>query len=67
MLTKKSWAFLFCVVQNGDIFAVMMNEEYVLSKAGVIEFFASDKAFRIYNKSKWHEKAIKWFIEVMNK
>ncbi len=54
-------------VQNGDIFAVMMNDEYVLSKAGVIEFFASDKAFGIYNKSKWHEKAIRWFIEVMNK
>ena len=54
-------------VQNGDMFAVMMNDEYVLSKAGVIEFFASDKAFRIYNKSKWHEKAIKWFVEVMNK
>ena len=45
-------------VQNGDMFAVMMNDEYVLSKAGVIEFFASDKAFRIYNKSKWHENAI---------
>jgi hypothetical protein len=45
-------------VQNGDIFAVMMNDEYVISKEGVIEFFASDKAFRIYNKSKWHEKAV---------
>ena len=45
-------------VQNGDIFAVMINDEYVLSKAGLIEFFASDKAFRIYNKSKWHEKAV---------
>ena len=54
-------------VQNGDMFAVMMNDEYVLSKVGVIEFFASDKAFRIYNKSKWHEKAVRWFIEVMNK
>ena len=53
--------------KNGDIFAVMMNDEYVISKEGVIEFFASDKAFRIYNKSRWHEKAIKWFIEVMNK
>ena len=47
-------------VQNGDIFAVMMNDEYVLSKVGVIEFFASDKAFRIYDKSKWHEKAIEY-------
>ena len=28
-------------VQNGDIFAVMMNDEYILSKAGVIEFFVS--------------------------
>ena len=50
-------------VQNGDIFAVMMNDEYVLSKAGVIEFFASDKAFRIYNKSKWHERAIGNYIK----
>ena len=29
----------------------------ILSKAGVIEFFASDKAFSIYNKSNWHMKA----------
>ena len=50
-------------VQNGDIFAVMMNDEYVLSKEGVIEFFASDKAFRIYNKSKWHEKAIEYMCK----
>ena len=54
-------------VQNGDIFAVMMKDEYILSKESVIKFFASDKAFRIYDKSKWHEKAIKWFVEVMNK
>ncbi len=48
-------------VQNGDMFAAMMNDEYALSKSGVIEFFASDKAFRIYDKSKWHEKAVRWF------
>ncbi|MBQ8414545.1 MAG: hypothetical protein IJX58_04795 [Clostridia bacterium] len=54
-------------VQNGDMFAVMMNDEYALSKASVIEFFASDKAFRIYNKSKWHEKAIRWFVKEMYK
>ena len=54
-------------VQNGDIFAVMMNDEYVLSKSGVIEFFASDKAFRIYNKSKWHEKAINALIKTVNR
>ena len=52
---KAAW-----MLQNGDIFAVMMNDEYVISKAGVIEFFASDKAFRIYEKSKWHEKAIEY-------
>jgi hypothetical protein len=33
----------------------------ILSKAGVIEFFASDKAFSIYNKSKWHKRAIQIF------
>ena len=48
-------------VQNGDIFAVIMNDEYILSKASVIEFFASDKAFRIYNKSRWHEKVVAYF------
>ena len=48
-------------VQNGDMFAVMMNDEYMLSKVGVIEFFASDKAFRIYNKSRWHEKVVAYF------
>ena len=51
-------------VQNGDIFAVMMNDEYVISKEGVIEFFASDKAFRIYNKSKWHEKIMRNYIKI---
>ena len=50
-------------VQNGDMFAVMMNDEYVLSKSGVIEFFASDKAFKIYDKSKWHERAIGNYIK----
>ena len=53
-------------VQNGDIFAVMMNDEYVISKAGVIEFFASDKAFRIYNKLKWHKQAVKRLIKSHN-
>ena len=47
-------------VKNGDMFAVMMNDEYVISKEGVIEFFASDKAFRIYNKSRWHEKMVEY-------
>ena len=54
-------------VQNGDIFAVMMNDEYVLSQASVIEFFASDKAFRIYDKSKWHEKAVEYLWERLEK
>ena len=48
-------------VQNGDILAAMINDTYVLSKASVIEFFASDKAFRIYNKSKWHERVINYY------
>ena len=47
-------------VRDGDLFAVMMNDEYILSKESVIEFFASDKAFKIYDKSKWHEKAIEY-------
>ena len=54
-------------VQNGDMFAVMINDEYVLSKAGLIEFFASDKAFRIYDKSKWHENSIKHYGKYQEK
>ena len=54
-------------VQNGDMFAVMMNDEYVLSKSGVLEFFSSDKAFRIYNKSKWHEKVLVYYLKCENK
>jgi len=57
-ITSYSRTTILRRVQNGDIFAVMMTDEYVLSKASVIEFFASDKAFRIYDKSKWHEKAV---------
>ena len=54
-------------VQNGDILAVMINDTYVLSKASVIEFFASDKAFGIYNKSKWHEKVLVYYLKCENK
>ena len=54
-------------VQNGDMFAVMMNDEYVLSKAGVIEFFAGDKGFAIQPKLEWYEKAIKWFVKEVYK
>ena len=50
-------------VRDGDIFAVMMNDEYVISKEGVIEFLASDKAFRIYNKSKWHEMVLVYYLK----
>ena len=54
-------------VQNGDMFAVMMNDEYVLSKAGVIEFFAGNNGFAIQPKSEWHERAIKWFVKEVYK
>ena len=45
----------------------MMNDEYVLSKAGVIEFFSSDKGFAMQPKSEWHEKAIRWFMKEVYK
>ena len=62
-LTGYSRTTILRRVQNGDIFAVMMNDEYVISKTGVIEFFASDKGFAMQPKSEWHEKAIKWFVK----
>ena len=40
---------------------------YLVSKYSLIKFLASDKGFAMQPKSEWHEKAIRWFIEVMNK
>lgn len=43
------------------------GNRHLVSKYSLIKFLASDKGFAMQSKSEWHEKAIKWFVEVMNK
>ena len=54
-------------IGKGRIFAIIQDRKYLVSKYSLIKFLASDKGFAMQPKSEWHEKAIKWFIEVMNK
>ena len=49
------------------LFAKPQERKYLVSKYSLIKFLAGDKGFAIQPKSKWHEKAIRWFIEVMHK
>ena len=52
-------------VLNPIIIICLPNDDYARSKVCVTEFFASDKAFRIYNKSKWHANAMEYLWKVM--
>ena len=63
MLTKKTWAFLFLPWKTRKKSLL----DYLVSKYSLIKFLASDKGFAMQPKSEWHEKAIKWFVEVMHK
>ena len=53
-------------IAKGRLFATLQERKYLMSKYSLIKFLASDKGFAMQPKSKWHEKAIRWFIEVMN-
>ena len=53
-------------VQKGHIFSVMINDEYILSKESLAEFFASDRALRIMNKTEWHEKVLIYYLKCEN-
>ena len=54
-------------IAKGRLFATLQERKYLVSKYSLIKFLASDKGFAMQPKSEWHEKAIKWFKEVMNK
>ena len=54
-------------IGKGRIFAIIQDRKYLVSKYSLIKFLASDKGFAMQPKSEWHEKAIKWFVEVMYK
>ena len=54
-------------IAKGRLFVTLKENKYLVSKYSLIKFLASDKGFAMQPKSEWHEKAIKWFIEVMHK
>ena len=54
-------------IGKGRILAIIQDRKYLVSKYSLIKFLASDKGFAMQPKSEWHEKAIRWFVEVMNK
>ena len=54
-------------INKGRIFTILQDRKFLVSKYSLIKFLASDTGFAMQPKSEWHEKAIKWFIEVMHK
>ena len=50
-------------VQRKYIYAVNMMGKYYISKQSIINYLATDKAFRNTQKSEWHESMIKRFTE----
>ena len=54
-------------INKARLFPTLQDCKYLVSKFSLIKFLASDRGFAMQPKSEWHEKAIKWFIEVMNK
>ena len=54
-------------INKGRIFTILQDNKFLVSKYSLIKFLASDRGFAMQPKSEWHEKAIRWFIEVMNK
>ena len=54
-------------IAKGRLFVTLKENKYLVSKYSLIKFLASDKGFAMQPKSEWHEKAIRWFIEVMHK
>ena len=59
--------FQFVERLGRGVFAIIQDRKYLVSKYSLIKFLASDKGFAMQPKSEWHEKAIKWFVEVMHK
>ena len=49
-------------VQKKHIYAVKVSGRWMVAKSGLVAFLATDRAFCIREKSKWHEDIIVLFI-----
>ena len=52
-------------VKDGLLYAVRVGRWLCVPKSGLIGFLASDPAFMIQSKSRWHEGIIRSFIRIM--
>ena len=52
-------------VKDGLLYAVRVGRWLCVPKSGLIGFLASDRAFIIQSKSRWHEGIIRSFIRIM--
>ena len=50
-------------VQRKYIYAVNIMGKHYISKQSIINYLATDKAFKNTQKSEWHECVIKQFME----
>ena len=50
-------------VQRKYIYAVNIMGKYYISKQSIINYLATDKAFKNTQKSRWHERIIQFFTE----
>ena len=47
---------------NGDITAIRISGKYIIPKLELIQYLATDRAFRIQRKSEWHMEMIGEFL-----
>lgn len=51
---------------KGDITAIRISGKYIIPKSELIQYLATDLAFRIQRKSEWHMEVIRVFLEAEN-
>lgn len=49
-------------VQKKRIYAVKMCGRWMVAKSGLVAFLATDRAFRIREKSAWHEGVVRGYV-----
>ncbi len=47
---------------NGDITAIRISGRLIIPKSELVQYLATDRAFRIQRKSEWHMKVIGEFL-----
>ena len=48
---------------NGDITAIRISGKYIIPKSELIQYLATDRAFRIQRKSEWHMEVVMEFLK----